>query len=263
MTCDDVRMSLGAYVLGALDDDEIAEVEEHLDRCPACRAELAELSGLPPVLARVSEEDIQHAGTPPRAVLDRLVAASARRNRRSRVLLALAASVVVAALGGTAWLSTVHTESPRTSAALSGPAQAEQAPPDAAGGSAGTADSRIGDPNPLTAPASPGPYVDMKVPSVEHVGKNGKFRLEVRLTPEEGGTAVMAEVYGVPVGTHCQLRAIGFGGAVSPAGSWTVAAADYRGRKAEFGGSTDLQMGEIQRFELLTSTGRILVTVPM
>ncbi|MEZ0073039.1 anti-sigma factor [Planotetraspora sp. GP83] len=256
MTCDDVRMSLGAYVLGALDDEEAAQVEEHLDGCPACRAELAELSGLPPLLARVSEEDIQHAGTPPRAVLDRLVAASARRSRRSRVLLALAASVVVAALGGTAWLGTVHTESQETSAAGGALAPvASDARPEV--------DSRIADPNLLTAPASPAPYTNMKISSVDRGHTNGKFRLEVRLTPDAGGTTVMAEVYGVPVGTHCQLHAVGFEGTRSPVGSWTVAAADYHGRKAEFGGSTDLQIGEIQRFELLTSTGRILVTVPM
>lgn len=105
MTCDDVRMSLGVYVLGALDSEERAEVEAHLDTCPACRAELAELSGLPAVLGRVSEQDIEVAAAPPPVVLERLIAASARRGRRSRTMLALAASVVVAALGGTAWLS--------------------------------------------------------------------------------------------------------------------------------------------------------------
>ncbi|WP_055483127.1 zf-HC2 domain-containing protein [Sphaerimonospora mesophila] len=105
MNCDDVRISLGVYVLGALDPEETAEVEAHLDTCPACRAELAELSGLPAVLGRVSEQDIEVAAAPPPVVLERLIAASARRGRRSRTMLALAASVVVAALGGTAWLS--------------------------------------------------------------------------------------------------------------------------------------------------------------
>ncbi|GAB3884550.1 anti-sigma factor family protein [Microbispora bryophytorum] len=144
MTCEEVRISLGAYVLGALDAEETAEVEAHLDTCAACRAELAELSGLPPLLARVSAEDIERAAAPPRSVLDSVfadvlanaladapadaadaptvaadaptVAASARRGRRSRVLLALAASVVVAAVGGTAWVSAAQRGSEGTAA---------------------------------------------------------------------------------------------------------------------------------------------------
>lgn len=147
MTCEEVRISLGAYVLGALDAEETAEVEAHLDTCAACRAELAELSGLPPLLARVSAEDIERAAAPPRSVLDGVfadvlantladadadagsdphaaagpgtapaVAASARRGRRSRVLLALAASVVVAAVGGTAWVSAAQRGSEGTAA---------------------------------------------------------------------------------------------------------------------------------------------------
>ncbi|WP_051762178.1 anti-sigma factor family protein [Microbispora rosea] len=142
MTCEEVRISLGSYVLGALDAEETAEVEAHLDTCAACRAELAELSGLPPLLARVSAEDIERAAAPPRAVLDgvfagaaasepapapetvAVVAASARRGRRSRVLLALAASVVVAAVGGTAWVSAAQRGAESTAAA---PAQASRA----------------------------------------------------------------------------------------------------------------------------------------
>ncbi|WP_328855548.1 zf-HC2 domain-containing protein [Microbispora hainanensis] len=159
MTCEEVRISLGSYVLGALDDAETAEVEAHLDTCAACRAELSELSGLPPLLARVSAEDIERAAAPPRAVLDGVFAGAttsapqaaqpvpeavslaldavdavdappARRVRRSRVLLALAASVVVAAAGGTAWVSATLRGTETTTAAGSAaaaPAQADQA----------------------------------------------------------------------------------------------------------------------------------------
>ncbi|MEU7693095.1 MULTISPECIES: anti-sigma factor [Microbispora] len=156
MTCEEVRISLGSYVLGALDDAETAEVEAHLDTCAACRAELSELSGLPPLLARVSAEDIERAAAPPRAVLDGVFAGAttsapqaaqsvpeavslaldavdappARRGRRSRVLLALAASVVVAAAGGTAWVSATLRGTETTTAAGSAaaaPAQADQA----------------------------------------------------------------------------------------------------------------------------------------
>ncbi|MDI9581425.1 MAG: zf-HC2 domain-containing protein, partial [Thermobispora sp.] len=105
MTCEETRMSLGVYVLGALDADEEAAVRAHLEACAACRAEAEELSGLTPLLARVTERDIEQVGEPPRAVLDRLITTAARRGRRRRLLLALAASVSVVAHAGTAWLT--------------------------------------------------------------------------------------------------------------------------------------------------------------
>src|SRR5688572_30230941 len=41
---------LGGYLLGALTPEETQEFSRHLASCPACRAEVAELSGLPAVL---------------------------------------------------------------------------------------------------------------------------------------------------------------------------------------------------------------------
>ncbi|WP_062345253.1 anti-sigma factor family protein [Herbidospora yilanensis] len=103
MNHDDVKISLGVYALGALDARETAMVEAHLDTCDECTAELAELSGLPPMLARVSAADVEHAAAPPRAVLDRLLADSAKRRRRGRItrtMLGLAASVAILGWGG-------------------------------------------------------------------------------------------------------------------------------------------------------------------
>ena len=37
------RSQLGAYCLGLLDPDEVRTTSRHLDRCPECRAVLAEL----------------------------------------------------------------------------------------------------------------------------------------------------------------------------------------------------------------------------
>ena len=42
--------SLGAYALGALPEDERAELERHLQECPSCRRELAELQAAVDVL---------------------------------------------------------------------------------------------------------------------------------------------------------------------------------------------------------------------
>ncbi|GAB1822902.1 anti-sigma factor family protein [Herbidospora sp. RD11066] len=129
MNHDDVKISLGVYVLGALDARETAMVEAHLDTCDECQAELAELSGLPPMLGRVSAADVEHAATPPRAVLDRLLADSARRHRRlkiTRMMLGLAATVAIVTWGGVSVLNTAS-ESPAMTAAGGAPEAAPAA----------------------------------------------------------------------------------------------------------------------------------------
>ncbi len=63
--CQEARIALGVYVLGAIDPDERAAVDEHLDTCPRCRDELAEFMELPALLALVpSEEAIALADGP-------------------------------------------------------------------------------------------------------------------------------------------------------------------------------------------------------
>jgi hypothetical protein len=51
--CQEARVALGVYVLGAIDPAERALVDAHLSTCEACRAELAEFAGLPGLLALV------------------------------------------------------------------------------------------------------------------------------------------------------------------------------------------------------------------
>lgn len=48
--CRDWRISLGAYALGHLDEEERAGLEAHLEGCPECRAELASLGGVAALL---------------------------------------------------------------------------------------------------------------------------------------------------------------------------------------------------------------------
>ena len=49
--CDDLRQSLGAYALGALDPDEAAALRRHLEECPDCAAEADALQPLPGLLS--------------------------------------------------------------------------------------------------------------------------------------------------------------------------------------------------------------------
>lgn len=52
-----VHTELGAYVLGALEPNERRAVEDHVAHCATCRDELANLSGLPPLLDRLTVEE--------------------------------------------------------------------------------------------------------------------------------------------------------------------------------------------------------------
>ena len=121
MTCRDTTLALGAYVLGALDDDERQQVDAHLRSCPACATELADLQPLPPLLHRVRLEDVEVAPVAPSPDLFERVAAAAaaeprsapvspiaRPVRRTRRWLLAAAAVLVlgAGIGGASWVAT-------------------------------------------------------------------------------------------------------------------------------------------------------------
>jgi predicted anti-sigma-YlaC factor YlaD len=103
LSCSDATLSLGAYVLGALDPPERAEVEAHLAGCPRCRDELSSLAPLPGLMSRLTLDEVV-AGPPSldgdSAMLERLLAAASgeRRVATHRRWLAAAAAVVV--LGG-------------------------------------------------------------------------------------------------------------------------------------------------------------------
>jgi len=101
-TCDStLRLSLGAYVLGALDPVERAEVDAHLAECAACREELAGLAVMPGLLSRVRLEDLlEPEPSPSPAMTERLLRRlrAARRARRRRLAIA-GATLVLAAAG--------------------------------------------------------------------------------------------------------------------------------------------------------------------
>src|ERR1700750_95144 len=63
MSCPEVRVSLGVYVLGAIDPAERSMVDAHLATCRDCRDELAGLASLPALLSRVSTAEAIALGT--------------------------------------------------------------------------------------------------------------------------------------------------------------------------------------------------------
>jgi hypothetical protein len=111
VTCEETALSLGAYVLGALEPEERREVRDHLSACPACAAEYAELKPLPMVLDRVTLEDL-HASpsvTPSADLFDRVASAAAAEERRiRRRWLLVVAAVAALFLGGVGTMVVVN-----------------------------------------------------------------------------------------------------------------------------------------------------------
>ena len=94
-----------AYVLGSLTSSERREYEAHLETCARCRSAVAEISGVPALLAMMDLEDVRALDeetpeTPPLRpeVLDSILDKVRWRRRRSRWLTSAAVGVAAALL---------------------------------------------------------------------------------------------------------------------------------------------------------------------
>ncbi|WEO76135.1 zf-HC2 domain-containing protein [Cryobacterium sp. SO2] len=124
-TPDNFREWDAAYVLGALSTEDRRTFERHLAGCPACAAAVAELAGMPGILAALPAAEAQAISEAGAAddhlrsalhqpgLVQRLAGAAVKRTRRTRIRLAVAcvAAAVLIALGGGA-LGAVLTSSP-------------------------------------------------------------------------------------------------------------------------------------------------------
>ncbi|WP_236050787.1 anti-sigma factor family protein [Nonomuraea cypriaca] len=261
MTCEEVRLALGAQALGALEPDEALEVDTHLATCEACGAELVELEGVAAFLGKVSERDVELVTSPPRQVLDRLLNARVKRTRRGRMLLAVAASVAVLAVGGTVWTTVAQTGGQEAASSAQAPrSAADRAPAQESDQEASIKmDDGQGKP-PVSKSAKPQRAVEDR----EFPGENKAedYRATVSVTPGDGGTELRVHVTGVPVGTTCGIVVIDVDGRRVPTGTWVLSRDVYQD-DATFTRRTTLSMTEIARFELVDETGKVLVDIPV
>jgi len=131
--CQDIRLELGAYALGLLDDVDRRRVEEHLHLCARCRAEAEELRAASGLLAGITPQDVAPDVEPPDPERALSTIAAARRRERRRITGALASAGLLAALA-IALVVTLAAR-PTDPQAPTGPSVAMSAPPgaDAAG----------------------------------------------------------------------------------------------------------------------------------
>ncbi|TDC65161.1 zf-HC2 domain-containing protein [Actinomadura sp. GC306] len=237
--CTDVRNALGSYVLGSLDAAERSRAEAHLADCPACRDELAGLAGLPAMLGRVDESQLEQLAGPPPELLDGLLARAAERRRRpwapgrrfTRWAPLAAAACLLLAIGALfgGFLLPLGTEETAAPPASSAP---PAAPPAAPGGDV----ERIAAANPAT---------DIKG--------------YVLLRKKQWGTEVELHLSGVPKGSHCRMLVIARDGRRDALGSWYV---PYDEGYGEYRGSTMFPRGQLFSFEIVGLDGQPLLTIP-
>jgi predicted anti-sigma-YlaC factor YlaD len=228
--CAEVRLSLGAYVLGALDPADRGRVDAHLAGCPDCRDELASFAALPGLLGRVSRSEVEIEPVDPGPqLLERLLAAAAterRHDRRRRILTSVAAGVI--ALG-------------------------------ALGVSVGVGVTRSGHSTPPAVVA---------LASQTFTATNPQTHVQATITETKKGWGASVDVSVVGVtanlaGPSCQLIAVGPDGKTDVAASWAAPVAGYTGvSRVNASGSTALAAKDITAFKVVGSDGSTLVWVP-
>lgn len=225
------HIDVGAYLLGAMDDEELTRFEEHLAECEECGRELDELSGVLPVLAELRADGIGYDEPPSGDVLlQRLLSevSGERRTRKRRRLVAVAAAAVLV---------------------VGGPTVAVLA---SSGGDGGS-----------TVVATPTFAADRHSASNPATGASAM----VGISDKGWGSAVDLRLTGVTGPLTCSLIAVGADGSRQTVATWSVPDSGYgtnaQPRPLTVHGAAGLHEKDISHFEVRATGGRLLVSVPV
>jgi hypothetical protein len=215
-------MSLGVYLLGALDPTERSAFESHLSYCEICRGELIRLAPLPGLLNQITPEDFAD-NLPPVGLEGVAVATQVQpvtepvplpvspppvrsidaepkpRPRRYWRVTAAAAAVVILAVGGIFGWSIMREDS---------------------------------------VPPADG---------VTWSASEGSTSVDARLVDHEWGTEIQSKIHGLPPGKKCYLFVYDHYGNKEIAGWWGT---DHDPNE-EIPGSTSIMRSKIDRLEYL------------
>jgi hypothetical protein len=256
-----IRLSLGGYVLGTLSPAEAEHIRAHLAECARCRAEYAELAGLPALLATITEAEaagraapapsedlagrlVQRAAesgqpspqppsrptvpaapqVPQEGLLDRLLQQAAARRRttwRRQLAGAAATLTLMAAAAGGTWLAT-----------------------------SGSVGSQV---------ARPGPTSPAPVRTFSGSDPTTGVSASVKVSPAAWGSVLQVSAKGAPAGITCTLQVVGLDGAKAVGATWR--AGEYPGG-GTIPGAVPMPPGSIGHFDIFAGNGQKLLTIP-
>ncbi|WNV89358.1 zf-HC2 domain-containing protein [Umezawaea sp. Da 62-37] len=234
MTTRHDQQLLGAYVLGALDEQEVRAVEDHLSTCPECRAELDDLRAVEASLGDVPPEALLDG--PPEGG-DLLLQRTLRQMRterggavrRRQFALGAAAAVVIAVVLGSGVV--VGRSTAPQEEALPAPVTSTANPP------AGTKVSSFTDPD------------------------TGAV-MSVQVKPAAGWVRVNAAIGGIPQNEKCRLFVVAKDGHREEIGSWLVSkTGESEGTNLD--GSALIAPDDVAAVEVVNFDGKKFVTVPV
>jgi len=227
--CTDARLSLGVYVLGAIDPAERSQVDAHLVTCRDCRDELAGLAGLPALLARVNPDEISRIcaddtvrtatdDRAPKELIGTVLDLADARRRRTRWRFAASAAAVVAIAGGLyGGLSSITT---------------------------------------TRTVAIPVPVKNVHWETAETASSVNGASATVAYSHEIWGDDFRVLVDHIPVGTTCQLMVVHPDGTRTQVAAWTTAPDEGT---VWYAGSMPSTVGAISSFQI-TANHKILLT---
>ncbi|WP_084774150.1 anti-sigma factor family protein [Nonomuraea candida] len=234
---------VGAYALGLLDEDDRLAFEAHLLGCPSCRYELSDLAGVADVLQGIGPVEDPDPPSYDRQgdVIDllRRKRAADRKARRGTFMIGMAAAVTLVAGG-----LTVGTQ---LDADAGGTAQIAQ-------GHGGHMDASMGPAEHFYATGRPieGKGVD---------GVTGGLVVESK----GWGTHAALKLAGVKGPLECELISVGKSGERRVMTGWSVPPAGYgvpgSPEPLYMHGGSATQLPDVDHFEVVTSTGKKLLTI--
>jgi anti-sigma factor RsiW len=288
MTCANT-VTLGAYLLGALDPRERFEFEAHLGGCDTCRAELVRLAPLPGMLNQISLDDFSDGLPPttleeahPTAPVPGLPLSTQLRRPEIASLPDLAHPELFRAeagfpdepippeLGG----PVPSPRGPVPAREVPPPARITPDPPGPADTPVRAADHRrywrvaataaavlvlvvagvLGwralEPEPV-APAAAGITWTASTP-------DGSATADARLVDHEWGTEIQMRIHGLPPGRQCYAIVYDKYGYHEIAGWWGTDHDDAE----EIPASTSIQRSKIEKIELLLDDRKVVLTIP-
>lgn len=94
--------------------------------------------------------------------------------------------------------------------------------------------------------------------------REGNVAVAVDVWDRDWGSALTVEITGVPAGYRCSLIAVGADGQRETAATWVVPSGGYNeGTGLTMDGAHGLHSWEVERYEVVTSDGELLATLPL